>query len=143
MTIRELLKSHSAINSLIDVKLEHIAELRSLAAKVTASPFSESHAKGTYTDRVGRTTARIVDLENEINQEIDKLVDLKIKIRDLISALPDGLYRTILERHYILNESWEKISEKVDYSRRHISRLHDKAIDELEELFGENPELCG
>ncbi len=143
MTIRELLKSHSAINSLIDVKLEHIAELRSLAAKVTVSPFSESHAKGTYTDRVGRTTARIVDLENEINQEIDKLVDLKIKIRDLISALPDGLYRTILERHYILNESWEKISEKVGYSRRHISRLHDKAIDELEELFGENPELCG
>ncbi len=142
MKIRELLKSHSATDSLIDAKLEQIAELRSLAAKVTVSPFSESHSQGTYTDRVGRTTARIVDLENEINQEIDKLVDIKIKIRDLVAALPDGLHRTIIERHYILNESWEKISEKIGYSRRHITRLHDKAIEALEELYGESAELC-
>ena len=143
MKIREILKSHQAVNSLIDLKLEQIAELRSLAARVTVSPFSESHSQGTYTDRVGRTTARIVDLENEINTEIDKLVDLKLQIRHLVSALPDGLHRAIIERHYILNEPWEKIGEKLGYSRRHITRLHDKAIEILEEMYGENPELCG
>ncbi len=135
MNIRELLKSHSIINNLIDMKLEQIAELRSLAAKVTVSPFTESHSQGTYTDRVGRTTARIIDLENEINDEIDRLVEVKLRIRELVSALPNGIHRTIIERHYILNESWEKISEKIGYSRRHITRLHDKAIETLESLY--------
>lgn len=142
MNIRELLKSHRAIDARIDMKLEHIAELRSLAAKVTSSPFSESHSKGTYTDRVGRTAAKIIDLEREINEEIDKLVDIKRQIEDLVSLLDDGIQRTIIERHYILNESWEKISEKVGYSRRHITRLHDKAIETLEILCGEKTELC-
>ena len=111
INIRELLKSHRAIDARIDMKLEHIAELRSLAAKVTSSPFSESHSKGTYTDRVGRTAAKIIDLEREINEEIDKLVDIKRQIEDLVSLLDDGIQRAIIERHYILNESWEKISE--------------------------------
>ncbi len=143
MNIRELLKSHNEVNNLIDVKLEQIAELRSLAAKVTTSPFTESHSQGTYTDRVGRTTARIIDLENEINDEIDRLVELKIRIRELVSALTDGIQRSVIERHYILNEPWEKIGEKLGYSRRHIVRIHDKAIEVLEDMFGENTELCG
>lgn len=142
MKIRELLNSHYAINHQIDMKLEQIAELRSLAAKVTTSPFSESHSQGTYTDRVGRTAARIIDLEKEINDEIDKLVETKLKIRELVSLLHDGIQRTIIERHYILNESWEKISEKIGYSRRHVTRLHDKAIENLEMLYGEDAELC-
>lgn len=137
MNIRELLKSHYEINSLIDMKLEQIAELRSLAAKVTTSPFTESHPQGTYTDRVGRTTARIIDLENEINDEIDKLVDVKLRIRELVSSLSNGIQRTIIERHYILNQPMEKIGEKMGYSRRHITRLHDKAIESLERIYGE------
>ncbi|MBR4112509.1 MAG: hypothetical protein IKK53_05710 [Ruminiclostridium sp.] len=143
MKIRELLGMHYAINHRIDSKLEQITELRSLAAKVTASPFSESHSKGTYSDRVGRTTARIMDLENEINDDIDRLVDIKIRINELVTSLDDEIQRIIIERHYILNESWEKISEKVGYSRRHITRLHDKAIESLERIHGENIELCG
>lgn len=143
MKIRELLNSYHAVNHRIDAMLEQIAELRSLAAKVTVLPFSESHSKGTYTDRVGRTTARIIDLENEINDEIDRLVDIKISIDKLVSSLDNELHRTIIERHYILNESWEKISEKIGYSRRHITRLHDKAIESLERIHGESIELCG
>ena len=137
MKIKELLNSHHEINNLIDMKLEQIAELRSLAAKVTVSPFSESHSQGTYTDRVGRTTARIIDLENEINEEINKLVDIKIQIRELIAGLSDRIQRAILERHYILNEPWEEISEKVGYSRRHITRLHNQALETLEKSHTE------
>lgn len=137
MNIRELLKSHYAVNQMIDIKLEQIAELKSLAAKVTTSPFTESRSQGTYTDRVGRTTARIIDLENEINEEIDKLVEIKIRIRELVSALTDDLHRAVIERYYILNEPWEKIGEKMGYSRRHIVRIHDKAIAFLEEIYRE------
>lgn len=139
MTVKELLGRHFEINNAINSKLEQIAELKSLATKITVSPFNGgSFSEGTYSDRVGRTTARIIDLESEINREIDKLVDLKYRINEVLSALNNNTWRTVLERHYILNESWEKISEKVGYSARHINRIHNQAIEYLERLFGES-----
>ncbi len=137
MNIKELLTSHYEINNAINSKLELIAELKSLAEKVTVSPFCESHSVGTYSDRVGRTTAKIIDLENEINEEIDRLVEIKIQIKGIIAAVLDGTQRTILERRYILNESWETIGEKLDYSPRHVLRMHNKAVEFLENLYGE------
>lgn len=139
MTVKELLGSHFEINNAINSKLEQIEELKSLATKITVSPFNGgSFSEGTYSDRVGRTTARIIDLETEINRDIDKLVELKYTIREVLSAVNNSTWRTILERHYILNESWDKISEKVGYSPRHINRIHNQAIEYLERLFGEN-----
>ncbi|MBQ8411577.1 MAG: hypothetical protein IJX15_07625 [Ruminiclostridium sp.] len=132
MNIRELLNSHSEINNAINSKLEQIAELKALATKVTASTFSESHSKGTYNDRTGRTTARIIDLENEINEEIDRLVEIKVKIRGLVASLTDPNLRIVLERRYILGENWEKIAEKMGYSPRHILRMHNHAVEILE-----------
>lgn len=132
MKIRDLLNSHTEINNAINSKLEQIAELKELATRITSTTFSESHSKGTYNDRVGRTTARIIDLENEINEEIDRLVEIKIKIRDLVSSLSDPNLRIVLERRYILGENWEKIAEKMGYSPRHISRMHNRAVEMLE-----------
>lgn len=137
MNVKELLCKHYEINNAINVKLELIAELRSLAEKVTASPMTESHGVGTYSDRVGRTTAKIIDLENEINDEIDRLVEIKLRIKEVIAAVTDSTRRTVLERRYILSESWEKIADELDYSPRHVLRLHNETIERLEKLYGE------
>lgn len=133
--IKEFLERHYEISRSIDVKLEQIEELKSLAKKVTTGPFTESHAAGGYTDRVGRTTARIVDLEREINEEIDRLVDVREEILGLIYMLSDGISRVLLERRYLLHEGWERIAEKLGYSPRHITRLHNRALEELESVL--------
>lgn len=130
--IKEFLNRHYEISQSIDAKLEQIEELKNLAKKITTGPFTESHASGGYTDRVGRTTARIVDLENEINEEIDRLVDVREEMLGLIYTLSDGVLRIILERHYLLHEGWERIADKLGYSPRHITRLHNRALEELE-----------
>lgn len=137
MDIRKYLNQHFEINNAINSKLEQVAELRRLAVSAPSPLFSESHSVGTHSDRVGRTAAKIADLENEINDEIDRLVELKCQIREIIATVPDSVQRTILERHYILGESWEVIAEKVGYSTRHITRLHNQAIEVLENIYGE------
>ena len=137
MTIKELLNSHYEVNLVINSKLEQLEELKSLATKVSTSDYSESRPIGTYTDRVGRVTARIIDLENEINDEIDKLVSVKLKISEILSVISNKTQRTILERHYILNESWEKVADKIGYSARHVTRLHNAAIEMLEKIYPE------
>lgn len=132
--IQNFLNRHYEISQSIDAKLEQMEKLKRLAQKITAGPFTESRAAGGYTDRVGRTSAKILDLENEINEEIDRLVDAKIGIRELILTLPNETMRVILERHYLLHEGWERIAEKLGYCPRHITRLHRRALEMLEAL---------
>ena len=136
MNIRDLLKKHCEINDAINAKLELIEELKSLATTVTSSVFAGGGGQG-VSDRVGRTTARIVDLENEINEDIDHLVEIKAEILGIVSALKDEREKAIIQRRYIQGQSWEKVAESLGYSPRHIKRIHNRIIENLEKLYGE------
>lgn len=82
MTVKELLNSHKIIDTAINSKLEQLAELKRLATKVSPTNV-EGMGSGGVTDRVGRTVAKIVDLEKKINDYIDRLVSAKEAIRGL------------------------------------------------------------
>ena len=135
MMIKELLASHKVIDDRINCMLDEIAELRALAERTTVRISGESRCRGGYSDKVGANAAKIADLEIKIDREIDRLVDLKEHIIEVVSALEDETERTVTERHYILHESWETIAEKLNYSPRHIIRIHNKAVAHLEEVF--------
>ena len=134
MNIKDFLARHRTADIEINVKLDQLAELKALATKITPSSNYEGRGSGNYSDKVGRTVAKIVDLEQEINEAIDRLVDIKREIEDLINLLEDSVMRTILERRYLLHENWEVIAEKMGYSCRHITRLHTEALAELERI---------
>ncbi len=134
MKIRELLVKHGELDRAIKVKLEVVQELKALATKVTASVFSGGGSG--HSDRVGRTTARIVDLENEVNEDIDRFVEIKAELHGIISALENERDRLVIERRYILGESWERVAENMGYSPRHIKRLHNQIIEKLEKISG-------
>ena len=81
MDIRKLLESHKEIDDRIELCLEEIARLRSLAEKVTSciSP-DASRGKGGHSDRVGNYAVKIAELEIQTDKEIDRLVELREKI---------------------------------------------------------------
>ncbi|MGN0619191.1 MAG: hypothetical protein ACI4J7_09250 [Ruminiclostridium sp.] len=134
MKIRELLNSHKIIDTAINSKLEQLAELKCLATKVSPTN-AESRGNGGVNDRVGRTVARIIDLENKINDYIDRLVSAKEAIAVVVSQTDNEVYTVLLEQRYILHETWETIAEKMGYSLRHTTRLHKEALEYLERLY--------
>ena len=74
---------------------------------------------------------KIIDLQEEINRDIDRLVDLKREIMGVIKAVPDVEYQTILEKRYLCFISWEQIAVDMNYSIQHIHRMHSKALGEI------------
>ncbi|MCR4779542.1 MAG: hypothetical protein K5876_00455 [Ruminiclostridium sp.] len=134
MDIKKLLESHRDIDRGIDLKLEEIAQLRALAERSTIRLTGESRSSG-YSDKVGKNAAKIADLENKIDADIDRLVELKEKILYFVKALSDENERIVTERHYLLHESFETIAEKMNYTPRHVHRLHRSALAHLEEHF--------
>ena len=79
MKAKDYLKEISRYDSMIQRKLSEVQQLRYLAVSVSAPMGNDvdvaSTSKGS--DRIGNIIAKIVDLENEINAEIDRFVDMK------------------------------------------------------------------
>lgn len=133
MTVDEYVAERRHLDKVIQCKLEEIAELEALAMKV--SPSSGHGDTGKVSDKVGKTVAKIVDLEAEINAHIDRLVDMKSDLMKKIDALSDPMRRVILERKYILNNTIEVIAEKTGYSVPQINRILPAAKKELEKMI--------
>ena len=130
MTAKEYLSRYRFLNDDINAKLEQVAELRRKAQSVGGGNSTGTHSSQPY-DRVGEITAKIVDLEREINEEIDRSVDIQREIRRSISTVPEQRLRTILEYRYINGLTFEQIAVKMNYSYKQTCRLHGKALSEI------------
>ena len=75
---------------------------------------------------------KMIDLENEINADIDRLVDLKREMATLIERVVDPSHRLLLEMRYLGGNTWEDIAQKMGYDLRWVYRLHGKALQEFE-----------
>ena len=86
-------------------------------------------------DKFGTLYGKIDEKEREIVNEISKLIDFKLKVSSEINNLKDGRYIELLHRRYIEHESWNAISIDMQYSLKHITKLHRRALQEFEKQF--------
>lgn len=134
MTAKEYLNRYRQINARIDGKIDEIAHLRSIAAKL--SPTARFDKSGNVTDKVGRTVAKIVDLEREIDAEIAELERTRAEIIDTIAAVGDENMRTLIEYRYINGLSWRRIAEKMNYAEKYVTGvLHRRVLHEIEKML--------
>ena len=120
---------------MINCKLEQVAELRSMllpgAIRYDKDKVQTSNNADTITD----TMLKIVDLEEKINADIDKLVEMKGLARDKIERMENDVEKVILYKRYFNNESFENIAVECGYSWRHIHRLHGEALKNFDKIY--------
>lgn len=142
MTAKEYLGQAYRLDQRLNSKLEQVASLNDLAAKVTATltgmPGNPNRARSSMADVI----AKIVDLQAEINRDIDCLVDLKRDIVSSIRMVCNKEYRTLLEKRCLCFETWEQIAVDMGYSIQHIYRLRDKAFGEVVVPYWKDDRKC-
>ena len=130
MRAREYLSQAYHIDQRINSKIEQVASLRDLSFKATA----------TLTDMPGGSrnvhskesiVAKMMDLENEINADIDNLVDIKRDVVSMINSVDNKDCQLLLEMRYLCFMPWERIAIEMQRSLRSIYRLHDKALEKI------------
>ncbi len=133
MTAKEYLGQAYRIDQRIKNKTEQLNSFRELAVNVS-STISDYPSKGTRNvHRLENTIVKIVDMENQIKADIDRLINLKIEITNAIASVNDEHCRMVLELHYLQFKSWSDIAFEMNYSPRQISRIKDKAHKQIEE----------
>ena len=128
MTPKAYLAQAYRIDQRINSKLEQLSSLRELSTKATTT-FSDVPPSGTRNvHRMEDVICKIVTLEDEINAEIDRLVDLKRDIHAVIGEVQDPEYQTLLELRYLCFKTWEQIAVLMNYSTKYLFELHARAL---------------
>jgi len=135
MTSKEYLSQAILLDLQVHCKLEQIESLRVLAEK------AESVISDTLTYQQARNlhpmedvVVKMVDLESEIKDEMNRLIDLKKEIGTIINSVNAPELRTLLEMRYLCDKTWEAIAVRMHYNLRYIYLLHGRALTEINSI---------
>lgn len=134
--LREIKKLDSIINS----QLDEVDSLYAMITRITPVLKDDVVTGSGNTDKIGNAISKIVDLREEINRDIDKLVDKKREASALLKKLENPLHYEVLHKRYVLFESFEQISLEMGYTYRNICYIHGRALQAFDRILKERKE---
>lgn len=123
---------------LIDSKLEELERLNAMVRRITPVMSDAGGAGGGNADRLGDTVAKIVDLREEINRDIDEFVNIKREARRLMRKLENTDHFKVLHKRYFQGKSIKQIATEMGYSYGGMKKFHSAALQAFEKVLEEN-----
>ena len=108
MMAKEYLKRAIRIEREIDSLLEHLAELRSMATKATATVSDMPGSPTRDSSKMEDAVLKIIEQEEEIDARVNELVDVKREIELAINHVTDDECRQVLRLRYLAFKSWQR-----------------------------------
>ena len=132
MTVKEYLRQAYRLDHRIDSDIAEMERLREMACSIGAPGFEEHYNPNHPTEApFVRAIEKVWKMEQKINAEIDRLVDLKAQIRSVIEAVSDPNERMVLRYRYIHNMTWERIGDELHAGETSIRRWHANALSHV------------
>lgn len=115
------------------------ASIRDLLGNVTVDPSSEHVQTSRDPDQIGKLVAKLADIQDKLNEEKLRAVDLMDEIYSVINKLGDPDEQLILQMRYIKMLPWSKVEKELEKVQRYycldwMMRKHRHALKEIERL---------
>lgn len=135
MEAKEFLKQPGRIDIQIRNKLIEQQQWRDIALGITANMEGErvhsSGAKSKMADAVGRC----VDMEAEINELVNKLVDIKKEVIQIIEQLDSATEYNVLHMRYIQGLTLQEIADQYAKDYGWVTTCHGRALKNVQALL--------
>lgn len=136
MTAKDYLRQAFYLDQRIESDLKEVSELKAMAARIGCPGFEERQNPNHATEApFVKSLEKVWALEQQIDAEVDRLVDLKAEIRGVIDKVPDRNQQMLLRHRYIHFRSWEEIEEEMDVTLRWVHILHARALNAVEAVL--------
>lgn len=135
MTTKQYLSQAFYLDKQIESKLQQMDSLNALATKATMTLSDMPKNPNKPLSRMEDTVVKIVDLQEEISKDMEKLVDIKEDIVNTIKGINEKEIQTLLEKRYLCFEDWEQIAVDLKYNIRHVYRIHSKGLKKIHEIL--------
>ena len=131
LTPKEYLQQAYRIDRKIKLDIEKLSAMRSALFGKAVSYESDGTQHTPHGNGIEAAMLRVLEYEERINAEIDRLTDTRLKIEQVINLVPDDTQREVLTRRYLLYQKWEYIAVEMNYNIKWIFKLHGKALSKL------------
>jgi anaerobic ribonucleoside-triphosphate reductase len=129
MTAKQYLQQAFRLNARIDVKVMELEQLRQIPIQKVSPGFTQGQKKKkAASDPVVKIIEKIEAAEQDINEKIKKLVDLKCEIGQRIESMTEDELRLILQKRYVNFQKWEEIADDLNITYQWAHTLHRKAL---------------
>ena len=127
MTAKEYLRSIKYLDNSINAKLAELDRLKRDMCSIRGVTYDGDKVQGGTIDNM-KIVDKIIDLNNVINAEIDKLVDLKAEAHGKIEKVCNEKFISLLTDIYINGYTLEQVAERMGKSYETIRGWHGEAL---------------
>lgn len=137
MEAKDFLRQVKSIDLRITNKLIEQCQWRDIAMGITANMDGERVQSSGSQSKMADAVTRCVDMEQEINELIDKLVETKREVIRVIERLDSPTEYDVMHRRYIQYQSLQEIADhyKMDYGW--ATTTHGRALKNVQKILYE------
>jgi DNA-directed RNA polymerase specialized sigma subunit len=131
MTVGEFLNKVYEQECLLKATERQMDQAREELMTIKGQRYDRPRVSGSKRSDLSDTVIKLEKYQDRVNNEWDKLIDLRAQAAALLQELPDKLRAIMIER-YINHKSWDQVAAVHHYGWRHVLKLNNHAIDILE-----------
>lgn len=123
---------------LIDKEIKSLKselEKANLEATSLATQRIEEKVQTSKVNNADYAILKCIEYSEQITEKLGELYATKIEISETISRVDDGKSRVLLRMRYLEYRPWGEIANEMDYSKRNIYYIHDKALEEVKDII--------
>ena len=132
---RDYLEQLKTIDKTIENKLREKEQWRSMALSTTTQLGGERVQSSHNPQKMSDAIVKYIELEDEINECVDRLVDLRKEIISLLDAIDNPLDYAVLHKHYVQYKSFGKIAAEENYSYQYIIEVHGRGLKKVQKIL--------
>lgn len=138
MKAKDYLNQAYRLDQRINANIAEVQRLRLMSESISSPSWGEKVSGTRSTDPpFVKSLMKIMDLEQQIDAEVAKLIELKAQIREVIDAVPDTDEQMVLRYRCLLNYSFERIGDLMCYGKTTAWSWYNKALSHV--VLPQNP----
>lgn len=118
----------------IDNKISEIQRLEALAEDISPHLAEVKVSSTPNPHRAQEVWDRLIDARDELFEEVNDLLDLKIEVRRMLEKLPPEYY-DVLFNLYVLQKPVQRVADERHYTRQAIYYTRDRGLEELQKIL--------
>lgn len=118
----------------IENKISEIQRLEALADNISPHLAEVKVSSTPNPQRAQEVWSRLIDARDELFEEVDRLLDLKLEITRTLEKLPAEDY-DVLFNIYVLLKPVQRVADEKHYTRQAIYYIRDRGLEELQKIL--------
>ena len=135
---KEYLERIKLYDAIVDSGVEELAMLRSKVKRITPTMKDGAGGSSSVQDKMAEMVAKIVDLQEEINRNVDIFVDMKREASSLLKKVRNADFYKVLHMRYIQYKSFAQIAAEMGLTERGASKLNGRALQAFDKVLKAN-----